>query len=136
MPSTHRLQANFTNRIGQEFPTISGLKTLVYFGTGGDGVETNRASGGPALSVLSGTPVHSSSYVSLGNQPFPSPTRSDNIDTNNFRDATMLAAGWTWMACARTPSTNANYVPVIFDQNQTGSPQVSQSTGFQLLGNT
>jgi hypothetical protein len=131
MAVTHTLQANFTQSIGKSIALPAGTTTMVFFGTAGDGVETNRVAGGPALSVLAGTPVHSANYVSVGLQA--AGTRNDVIDTNNFRDASMLAAGWTWMAVAKTPYIGANFVPVVTDQNLTGAPQVGNEMGFGFL---
>jgi hypothetical protein len=136
MAVTHTLQAAFTQSIGKAIVLPAGSKTMVFFGTGGDGVESNRVAGGPALSVLTGTPVHAANYVSLGNQPFPTPTRDDCIDTNNPRDTTMFNAGWTWMACAKTVATSGNYAPVMFDQNLASAPQPANGNGMTLLGST
>jgi len=101
----------FSNSIGKALPAIPGLSTLVYFGTGGDAIETNRNPGGPALSVLSGTPVHSANYVSLGGQA--GMTRFDSIDTHNLRTAGMLSSGWTWCAVAR--ASGAGNAHVVMD---------------------
>jgi hypothetical protein len=90
-------------------PTVPNLSSLVYFGTGGDAIETNRNTGGPALAVLSGVPVHSPAYVSLGGQA--GMTRFDSIDTQNLRSAAVLASGWTWAVVARAPGAgNAHAV--------------------------
>ena len=119
MPSTHRLQANFSNRIGQEIALPAGSKTMVFFGTSGDGIETNRVPGGLALTVSSGTPVHAANYVSVGHQPVGAPTRYDVIDTGNAKDATNFPLGHTWMCCARAQAEATNYVVCM--GNQTAS---------------
>lgn len=129
--STHQFSGTTFNSVLQRpFPAITGLKTMAFFGTGYDAGEANRVAGGPALSVLSGTPVHSANFVSVGHQPAGSPTRFDVIDTNNVRDASWLTSGWTYMACVRnvlgSGSEFANYSVVFTEQNQvTGATAVS-----------
>jgi hypothetical protein len=39
----------FPNPIAIALPAIAGLQVLAFFGTGGDGINTNRAPGGQAF---------------------------------------------------------------------------------------
>lgn len=136
MATTHVLTASFTaTKVGVGFPTIPSLRSLIFFGTGADANEGNRVAGGPAPSILQGIPVHGTNFVSVGTQPHPTPTRNDVIDTNNPRDATWIASGWTYMACCRSTMPvgdpqAGNYAVVFSEQNQAvGSANV---TGFGL----
>ena len=128
----------FPSVISRAFPSIPGLKTMVFFGTGWDANEANRVAGGPALSVMAGgAPVHAANYISLGSQPHPTPTRLDAIDTNNLRDASWLASGWTYMACARNPMPSndpqfGNYSVVFFEQ--IGTTGGTNGSGIGLRG--
>lgn len=88
---------NFTNTLQPKLPTIANLKTLAFFGSAGDGNNANRVVGGPAIVVQSGAPVYSPAFVNLGLQS----ARNDVLNTQNPRDATMLAGGFTWAAAAR-----------------------------------
>jgi hypothetical protein len=113
MAVTHTLQASFTQSIGKAIVMPPNSKTMVFFGTGGDGNEANRVSGGPALSVTSGTPVHAANYVSVGHQPAGAPTRYDTIDTTVANDSTNFPLGYTWAAVARTTGEGTNYNEVV-----------------------
>ena len=130
--STHRLQANFSLSIGKEFPSIAGLQSMCFFGTGYDGIESNRVAGGPAL-VTRGSPVHASNYVSLGMRA--GGTQFDTIDLNCPRDASWIASGWTGMACVRATTAygTGNYVTVFSDQNS-GSASPGQGGSVTGIG--
>lgn len=108
MSIAHVLQFNPSLFVGKSIVPPAGSKTLVFFGTGGDGLETNRIVGGPAL-VASGTPVHSANFVSVGHQPVGAPTRFDSIDTGNVMDAAGFAAGFTWACVSRTGGEGTDY---------------------------
>lgn len=56
----------FTNKIGAALPDIPGVLALGFFGSGGDGINTNRASGGPAFATIGNAPLISASYMSVG----------------------------------------------------------------------
>jgi len=116
MPATHRLTANFTQALGKELPTIPGLLTLAYFGSGYDGINSNRATG-PALANLGGTaPSYQSNYAVVGGaSPYSA------IDTQNLRNAAMVASGWTWATVAR--QSGAGNSIFIGDWNPSGSTQ-------------
>lgn len=137
MVATHRISGvTFTQRIGQEFPTIPALRSMIYFGTGpgNDGNEGNRVAGGAVPSVISGSPVHSSNYVTVGFQA--TPNRYDVLDTNVQRDNSWYTSGWTGMAVARHTLGSGNYNDVMSDQNfSPGSPgQAGAVFGFGLQG--
>lgn len=119
MASTHRLNATFTQSLGKEFPSIPALKSMIFFGTGYDGNEGNRVSGGPAPTVLQGTPVHSTNFVTVGFQSGPS--RNDVIDMNLPRDSSWVTSGWTGMAVARNVVGGGNYNDIISDQNSSSA---------------
>jgi len=110
MPSTHRLQANFTNRIGSEILLPAGVKSMFFFGTGYDGNNGNRVAGGAAPSAI-GTPTYSTNYVTVGYNG----TTNNTIDTMNQRTSAMLAAGWTWAAVYRCTSSGATMGDIIQD---------------------
>jgi hypothetical protein len=132
MAVTHTLQANFTQSLGKAIVPPAGSKTMVFFGTAGDGNEANRIAGGPALTVSSGAPVHSSNYVSLGTQPAASPTRNDVIDAGIPNDSTNFAAGFTWAAVARVPVANSVFAQVVGNQTSTtGQGQNAQGLTIQ-----
>jgi len=135
MPVTHTLAAAFTQSIGKAITLPGGTMTMVFFGTAGDGIETNRAPGGPALSVLQGTPVHATNYVSVGLQA--SGTRNDVIDTNNPRTAAWITSGWTGMAVARAIGASSSPGSIITEQNMTpGSPgQSGNDMGISIQAN-
>jgi hypothetical protein len=135
MPVTHTLAAAFTQSIGKAISLPAGTTTMVFFGTGGDGIESNRVVGGPALSVLQGTPAHATNYVSVGLQA--SGTRNDVIDTNNPRTAAWITSGWTGMAVARAIGAASVPASIISEQNMTpGSPgQAGNDMGIGLQAN-
>src|SRR5215467_5123070 len=134
MPSTHRLQANFTNRIGQELPTVPGLQAMYFFGTGGDGINSNRVAGGAAPIVSPSAPPYSANYVTCGYDG----TTSRWIDMNIQRSAAQLAAGWTWAVVARAGSTGAAAAPLIIDAGGGGGTIPGQAScgGFSLQSAT
>lgn len=109
MTIAHTLQSAFSVSIGKSIPIPSGTRSMVFFGTGGDGLETNRIAGGPALSVTSGAPVHAANYVSVGHQPVGAPTRFDTIDTGVALDTASFNAGFTWACVARSQLESNNY---------------------------
>lgn len=109
MTLVHNLQATFPVSIGRPITIPANTKTMVFFGTAGDGNETNRVPAGSPLTVTSGTPTHAANYVSVGHQPVASPTRFDVIDTGVPLDATNFAAGFTWACVARSQLESNNY---------------------------
>src|SRR5580765_7449800 len=114
MPSTLTIAGpTFTNVVAKALPSVPALQTMAFFGSGGDGINTNRVPGGPALSIMSGAPVYSPGYVSLGSQA----GRNDVLETNNPRPAGVLASGWTYAAVAR--NTAGGNVTVISELNGT-----------------
>ena len=122
MAVTHTLQAAFSQSIGKALVIPPGAKTMVFWGTGGDGIETNRIVGGNALAVTSGTPVHAANYVSVGHQPAAAPTRNDVIDFANANDATSFAAGRTFACVARvTPFGAENTGFIVCMSNMTAA---------------
>lgn len=137
MAVTHTLQASFTQSLGKAIVMPPNSKTMVFFGTGGDGNETNRVAGGPALVVTSGTPVHAANYVSVGHQPGGAPTRFDTIDTTVANDSTNFPLGYTWAAVARAQAEGAgNYVCVVGNEtNTTGQGANVGSLSLQVSTN-
>jgi len=135
MPSTHRLQANFSQRIGQEIVIPSGAQVMVFWGTGGDAIETNRVSGGPTLAVSSGTPVHTANSINLGHQPAGAPTRFDVIDTTIALNSANFAAGYTWAAVARSAGEATNFNVVVSNMTL-ASGQGTQVDQLGLQQNT
>jgi hypothetical protein len=109
MTVAHVLQSAFSVSIGKSIQIPAGTRTMAFFGTGGDGLETNRAPGGPALSVTSGVPVHGSNFVSVGHQPAGAPTRFDVVDTGVAYDSATFTAGFTWACVARSQLESNNY---------------------------
>jgi hypothetical protein len=128
MAVTHTLPAAFSQSIGKQIALPAGAKSLFFFGSGFDGNNANRVLGGPAASST-GSPVYSSNYVTVGYNG----VSNNVIDTNNPRDAAMLAAGWTWMAVAKTSYAGSNWAPIITDQNIAGAPQTGNEMGFGFL---
>lgn len=55
----------FSSSIGKALPSIPGLLSLGFFGSGGDGVNTNRAPGGPSFATIGNAPAVSSNYITL-----------------------------------------------------------------------
>lgn len=132
MTLVHSLPASFSSVIGRAIPIPAGTRTMVFFGTSGDGIENNRAPGGPALTVSSGAPVHSANFVSLGQQPQPTPTRNDVIDTAIGNDAAAFAAGLTWACVARTTGNAGNYCTAMSNMTSaSGQGQNMDVVGLQ-----
>ena len=124
---------NFVNTLQPPLPTISNLRTLAFFGSGGDGNNANRVNGGPALIVAAGTPVYAANYVNLGVQPG---TVYTALDTQNPRDATTLASGVTWAAACRVsqiPVNNAGRGSVFSDY-KVGGPGNALSWAVAVNG--
>jgi hypothetical protein len=135
MPVAHTLQAAFTQSIGKQIVMPPNSKTMVFFGTGGDGIESNRVSGGPPLVVSSGTPVHSANYVSVGHQPAGAPTRYDTIDTGVANDSTNFPLGYTWAAVARAQAEGTNFDVVVGNETAT-TGQGANAAGVGLQSST
>lgn len=58
----------FTSAISKALPTIPGLLSLGFFGSGFDGINTNRASGGPPFANLVNAPITQAAYKTIGTQ--------------------------------------------------------------------
>jgi hypothetical protein len=127
MAVTHTLQAAFTQSIGKALVLPAGAKSMFFFGTGADGINTNRVAGGPAAITI-GAPVYSANYVTCGYNG----TASNVIDTNNPRNAAMLAAGWTWAAVYRCSSAGAVSGNIIADTAGAGPPLAATLTGMSF----
>jgi len=122
---------NFTNVVAPGLPAIANLKTLAFFGTSDDGINGNRAPGGPAIAAV-GAPVYDSNQANLGVQ---AGTTYAALDTQNTRDATMLAGGFTWMAVARMSHGAPGVASrgMIFGDYKVGGAGIASS--WQLMCN-
>ena len=129
MPSTHRLQASFSQSIGKELPSIPGLRSMCYFGSGYDGNNGNRVAGGPAPIVL-GSPVYSSNYVTVGYNGSSSPC----IDLAMQRTSAVLAAGWTWAAVWRITAAGSVGGTIIGDLGGGGGTIPLIGTTCSMVG--
>jgi hypothetical protein len=122
----------FTNVVAPGLPAITNLKTLAFFGTADDGINANRAPGGPAIAAV-GSPVYDTNQANLGVQAGPAYLA---LDTQNTRDATMLAGGCTWMAVARmshvTPGSASR--AMIFGDYKVGGAGVAAAWELLLMG--
>ena len=127
MPVTHTLQAAFTQSIGRALVLPAGTKTMAFFGSGGDGNNANRVAGGAAITAV-GSPAYAANYVTVGYNG----TVSNSLNLNNPRDATRLAAGWTWAAVCRAESGGASGGEVFQDAGN-GATNANLS-GFALQG--
>ena len=56
----------FANSIGKALPDIPGLLALGFWGTGGDGINGNRAPGGPTFATIGNAPIYAANYMSVG----------------------------------------------------------------------
>jgi len=123
---------SFTNPIVPGLPAIPNLRTLAFFGTSDDGINGNRAPGGPAIAAV-GAPVYDTNQANLGVQ---AGTTYVALDTQNTRDATMLAGGCTWMAVARashvTPGSPAR--SMIFGDYKVGGAGIAASWQLLVMG--
>jgi len=123
---------SFTNAISPALPTITNLRTMAFFGTSDDGNNGNRAPGGPAIAAV-GTPVYDTNQANLGVQ---AGTTYVGLDTQNTRDATMLASGCTWMAVARishvTPGSGVR--GMVFGDYKVGGAGIVQSWQLNVNG--
>jgi hypothetical protein len=135
MPVTHTLAANFTQSIGKALVLPAGVKSMFFFGTGGDGNNANRVSGGPVALTI-GSPAFASNYVTVGYNG----TTNNVIDTANQRNSAMLTAGWTWAAVFRCTSVGAVQGILMEDAGGGGSavPAIGTVCGmaFNASGGT
>lgn len=58
--------ASFSIFASKALPTIPGLLALGIFGTGNDGINSNRAVGGPAFTVDGAAPAYSANFATVG----------------------------------------------------------------------
>jgi len=137
MPSTLTITGpTFTNYVVKALPTIPSLQSLAFFGTGGDGINTNRAAGGPAFSVLSGAPVYGTNFVSVGLQGGAQAVISCNVP----RTAGVLSSGWTWATVGRSTGATSNLTAVTIGDRNGTADNLSQgilmaaTTGNKLYG--
>jgi hypothetical protein len=119
VPVTHTLQAAFTQSIGKAITLPPNCRSMYFFGSGGDGSNVNRVPGGPAPLVI-GAPVYSASYVTVG--------QGVGIDTQNQRNSTLLAAGWTWALVTRTTGSGALSAPTMTDTAAAGGTLPANTT--------
>jgi len=89
-------------------PTIPGLQALGIFGTAKDGLNTNRAAGGPAFFNLTNPPTIGSAWITVNNGTTTlAPTTG--IDSGVVETTAVVSSGWTVFAVARyTGPANAN----------------------------
>jgi len=94
-------------------PVIPGLQALGIFGTTKDGINGNRAPGGPAFANLTNPPVIGTTWITVNNGTATS-TPTFGFDSGVFETSATLASGWTMFAVARyTPATgNATMVSI------------------------
>jgi len=128
MTIAHTLQTSFSATVGKAIQIPAGARTLVFFGTTGDGNELNRVPGGPVLSVTSGAPAHGTNYVSVGHQPVGTPTRFDVVDTGVPYDSALFASGFTWACVGRTQVESNNYNQLM------GMQTAASGQGFNNSG--
>lgn len=124
--------ANFSaNTVQPPFPNIVNLRTLAFFGTMSD--ASNRVAGGPAIVVAAGSPVSATNYVNLGVQPG---TVYTALDTQNPRDAAMLAGGCTWVAAFRISQAvvGSTLRAMIFGDYKVGGAAISGSWSASVSG--
>lgn len=105
-------------------PTIPGLQALGIFGTTKDGLNTNRAAGGPAFANLTNPPVIGSAWITVNNNTATS-TPTQGIDTNCIELAAQVASGWTMFCIGRNLNPAANNATLM-------SIGPGQSTGLIL----
>ena len=70
-------------------PTTPGLQALGIFGTGKDGKNTNRVSGGPAFVNLGAGPVFATSYMTVNTNS----TTVQGLDTGVVETTVMQPGG-------------------------------------------
>lgn len=56
----------FSGSVAKALPVIPDLLALGFFGSGYDGINTNRAPGGPAFGSIGNVPIFSSNYLTVG----------------------------------------------------------------------
>ena len=122
----------FTNPVVPALPAITNLRTLAFFGTGDDGNNGNRVTGGPAIAAV-GAPAYDSNQANLGVQ---AGTTYVALDTQNTRDATMLASGCTWMAVARMSHVTVGSPTraMIFGDYKVGGAGIAASWQLNVMG--
>jgi len=132
MTVTHVLQANFAQSIGKALPVVPGLRSMVFLGSGFDGNNGNRVVGGPAPSN-SGNPTFAASYLASAGY---NGTVSNGLNLNVTRDATLLAAGWTWCVVARAVPVGSIGGIFMEDSGGAGPPLAGSLTGIACQGAT
>lgn len=96
----------FNNKIGSAIPIVPALSTMAFFGTGYDGIETNRVPGGPTIiphASSTASVVHSSNYITVGELNLAGACAS--LDTQNPVNTTTMNSGMTLAACVRQNSS-------------------------------
>lgn len=86
-------------------PVIPGLQALGIFGSGKDGKNTNRVSGGPTFTNLTQAPTIGTSWITVNTGS----STTKGYDTGVVETGGIATAGWTWFCIARFLSGTGNF---------------------------